>query len=72
MAAADGLYREAASLAAEIGFEFGVLRARFPLAYLVRRSGSAEERLAIASECEALARRLSDQVYVANALVARG
>ncbi|MFT4217268.1 MAG: hypothetical protein QM619_08825 [Micropruina sp.] len=72
MAAAEGLYREAGSLAAEIGFEFGVLRARLPLAHLVRRSGSAEEMLAIASECEALARRLSDQVYVANALVARG
>lgn len=27
MAAADGLYREAAPLAAEIGFEFGVLYA---------------------------------------------
>ena len=72
MAGAEVRYRDAAALASEIGFEFGMLRARLPLAYLVRRSGSAEQMLAIASDCEALARRLGDGVYVANALVARG
>ncbi len=72
IAAAARRYQDAEALAREIGFEFGALRAQLPLAYVVRRSGSAEQMLAIASDCEALARRLHDQVYIANALVARG
>lgn len=72
MAGAEARYRDAEAQAGAIGFVFGVLRARLPLAHLVRRSGSAEQMLAIANDCEALARRLADRVYVANALVARG
>lgn len=72
MASAEHLYQRAAELADECGFEFGAMRARLPLAYLVRRSGSAEQMLDIARECEAVARRLDDRVYVANAQVAQG
>lgn len=69
---AEEHYQRAAELADECGFEFGAMRARLPLAYLVRRSGSAEQMLDIARECEAVARRLDDRVYVANAQVAQG
>ena len=62
MGAAEEFYRKAAEAADEVGFESGALRARLPLAYLVRRSGSAEEMLAMASDCEARARRISDRV----------
>lgn len=72
IAGAEVHYREAEALAGEIGFDFGVLRARLPLAHLVRRSGSAEQMLDIAADCEELAHQLGDRVYVANAQVARG
>lgn len=71
-ATAERLYREAVEAADAIPFAFGVMRARLPLAYLVRRSGSAEQMLDIARECEASARALGDQIYVANAQVAQG
>lgn len=69
---AESHYREAIALAEGIGFPFGVMRARLPLAYVVRRAGSAEEMIALAAECEQTARQLGDRVYIANAQVARG
>lgn len=65
-------YEEAAALADQVGFAFGAMRARLPLAYLVRRSGSAEPMLEIAEQCEQSARSLGDDIYVANARIAQG
>lgn len=69
---AQDWYEEAAALADDSRFSFGGMRARLPLAYLVRRSGSAEQMLATAADCEDRARNLRDRVYIANALVAKG
>ncbi len=69
---AEAGYRKAGELADSIGFEFGSVRARLPLAHLVRRSGSAEQMLRVAEECEQAARELDDDVCIANALVAKG
>lgn len=65
-------YEEAGRLAEEIGFLFGSMRAQLPLAYLVRRGGSAELMLQSAQQCEASARTLGDAVYIANAQIAQG
>lgn len=65
-------YSDAADLADRHGYAFGAMRARLPLAYLIRRNGSAEQMLKIATDCETAARDLDDRVYIANALVAKG
>lgn len=72
IAEAEVLYLQAIGLADSIDFSFGSMRARLPLAYLIRRSGSAEQMLTIATECEESAIRLEDRGYVGNALVAQG
>lgn len=72
LAAAERGYRQAKKLADSVGFEFGAVRALLPLAHLTRRSGSAEQMLALADECEQKARDLGDGICTANAMVARG
>lgn len=71
-AAARTLYEAAIQLSLSIGFQFGAMRARLPLAYLERRGKSAQLMLDIAGECERSARALGDRIYIANALIAQG
>ncbi|WP_454810629.1 CHAT domain-containing protein [Paenarthrobacter nitroguajacolicus] len=65
-------YEAAIQFSVSIGFQFGAMRARLPLAYLERRGKSAQLMLNIAGECEQSARTLGDRIYIANALVAQG
>lgn len=65
-------YSEAADLADRHRYAFGAMRAQLPLAYMVRRTGSAEQMLEMATKCLETARLLGDRVYIANSLVARG
>ena len=72
MDTAVSLYRAAHQLAVIDGNVFGQVRALLPQGYVLRRGVSAQEALAVFTECEQLARTLGDRMYVANALVGLG
>lgn len=69
--AAEKLYSEAEELARNHGLEFGRVRALVPWLFLLRRTRSAEELLPVVDLCQQIAMRIDDEMYRANAELAR-